>query len=198
MRRGRGFTLVEALVALILVFMSMGVLWNVWTSANRQGSQIERGAELMQAASLLQEVLSWDLLRSLPLTVMEDRPLTRGVADGGLVLPYYDGYDGSFASCRAYRELAYRFDRDQGVLYRAGQPILRGQVADVQFRWSVQHPTFLEVVLVGQKGMAARAPRFVIRLPAPQGTDEDRHWQAAVHHRGARKLEARAESGGQP
>jgi len=188
--RRRAFTLVEIAVALVLVAMSSMLLWQIYAAGQRQGDQIERGAELMQAASLLQEILSWDLLRSLPAASLgEEHPLRRGEAHPNLALPFYNGYAGTRPEARGFRVLAYTWDAEQKVLRRDGRPLLRSGVDEIQFRWSAHTPTQLIVELYGRSGLGDARPRTTIRLPAPPGTDGDRYWRYAPGHRGAEHRE---------
>lgn len=183
-RRG-AFTLVEALVAAALFALALSVLWQVFGSARRQGRAVERGAALMQSAALLREVLAWDLLRSLPPAVLAGEPEPRGVDMGGVTLPYYAGYEGDSAVARRYRALRYSWDEDRRELRRGDRVLLGAGLADVRFRWSETAPTALEVRLVAVASAGEKAPEFVVRLPAPGGTDGARHWRSARHHRGA-------------
>jgi prepilin-type N-terminal cleavage/methylation domain-containing protein len=187
--RRRGLTLVEALVASVILALALASLYQLQRSMRRQGQQVEQGAQLMQTAALVQEVLAWDMLRALPLQALGERPVARGVASEATTIPVYAAYDGTAEDALRFLPVVYRWDDEAKVLYRGDAPLVRGGLAAVRFRWSAQRPTTLEVLLVGQKSGAAKAPRFVVRLPAPRGTDGDRHWRMAVHHRRAVELD---------
>ncbi len=186
--RRSGVTLVEGLVAAVLLTTTLAIFWNVYISSARQSEKLGEGSELIQHATLVQELLSWDLLRSLPLQVDPTQELQRGVSADEVVLPFYMGYDGSKPEARSFAALRYRFDPQAKVLYRNDRPVISGGLSKVRFRWSKESPTMLEVLLVAP-GVGRTAPaKFLVRLPAPRGTDESRHWKFASHHRGARLI----------
>lgn len=187
--RRRGFTLVEALVAAVILALALASLYQLQSSLRRQGQQVEQGAQLMQTAALVQEVLAWDMLRALPLQALGERPVARGVATSATTVPVYAGYDGTASDALRFLPVAYRWDDEAKVLYRGETPLVRHGLEAARFRWSVTRPTSLEVLLVGEQNGAPEAPRFTIRLPAPRGTDGDRHWRMAVHHRRAVELD---------
>lgn len=186
----RGLTLLELLLSVVLTVGLMGMLWTMWSSTGRQGLQIEEASDHMNSVILLQEALTWDLRRSLPLGVLPPATVAPGIAAASVTLPLQAGYDGFDDVSRRYRILRYVFDPASRTLRRDAEVLPLPGVVGVRFRWVREEgATFLEVTVEGESGIAVRAPRFTLRLPAPAGTDLDGVWRYATHHRGARRLE---------
>jgi hypothetical protein len=185
--RRRGVTLVELAFAVSLAALLAVTYFTVTSGGAREGAHLERGAELMGAATVLQEVLSWDLLRSLPIGVIEGETEARAVASPGLRLPMLAGYDARLSPSPAFQVIEYRFDPEKGTLSRNGSVLVAEGLVAVGFRWVRGVPDLLEVTLVGQSPFGTQGPRFVIRLPAPPAGRAVGSYRFAEHHSGGRE-----------
>jgi hypothetical protein len=144
---------------------------------------------MVQAASLCQEALTWDLLRSQPITVLPEDLVTKGRTRPSLALPIVAGYRRLSTPAPEFRLLSYTFDPKRGTLSRAGRPLIVGGLTGVSFRWTKTTPTMVEVVLTGSPALTGPVPRAVVRLLAPERTDPSGHWVFAAHHTGARVVD---------
>lgn len=183
-----GVTLVELGIAVSLAATLAVAYFAVTSGGRREGAHLERGAELMGAATVLQEVLSWDLLRSLPIGVIEGELEAREKASPGLRLPMLGGYDARLSPSPAFQVVEYAFDAEKGVLTRNGQTLVAEGLVSVGFRWVRGVPDLLEVTLVGVSPFGTQGPRFVIRLPAPPAGRAVGSYRFAGHHSGGRRV----------
>lgn len=176
--RRRAVTLVELAVVVGLLASLFALAYALAGSAGRQGEQVDEKSALLEAALVLQESLAWDLHRALDLGVLPPEAAPRGVALGALTLPMAAGYDPTASPSRVAAPRVYRFAG--GAVTRDGEPVVAEGLDEVQFAWTAEEPTELQVLLRGG------GEGFVFRLPAPAGSDGAVLWRRHPRHRGAR------------
>lgn len=179
----RGFTLVEVLLATLLAGVLLTMAWSLWSSAERQGLQVEEVSEVMSAALVLQEAISWDLQRSLPAQVRQWAEQTRGELATELRLPVFAGYEGGSSSPQRFREVRYEYDRIQRRVLRDGVPLVALDLDSVAFEWSRQAPLVLRVRVIRRAAAHPldREVRFLV--PAPGLHQDLDPWVPASWHR---------------
>lgn len=184
-RPRRAFTLVELLVAFALLSLFSSLAWDLWVGSGRQAKQVEEGTDLIRSALLLQEALTSDLERALPLRTLPPEEVPHGQDLSVLRLPIYAGYQGDAARAIRYRAVEYRWDPASHTVTRDGRRLIDDGFSELRFRWTEEVPTMLQVSLEGEKSFKASGTHFSIHLPAPQGTDGLPIWVFAPHHQQA-------------
>lgn len=172
-----GATMVEILVAVAIFAVLLVLFLVVWRTTPRQTVSVEKGTELVHAASVLASALSWDLARSHPASAVRETP-------GRLVLALHAGYDAAAPTPITTRAIEYAFDETSGSLKRDRRVLIAGALSAVQMRWT-SAPVRLAVSLTGKRPPAGDAPRMAFELAAPPATSP-LHWRFAAHHRAAR------------
>jgi type II secretory pathway pseudopilin PulG len=173
------------LVAFALLSLFTSLVWDLWRGSGRQAKQVEEGTDLIRAALLLQETLSTDLERALPLRTLPSELTPRGEAFPLITLPLYAGYQGDAPKAILYRPVEYVWNPTTHQVLRNGRVVVREGISSLSFRWTAKRPTMLEIELEGEKSFKKVGTKFSIRLPAPQGTDGLPIWIFASHHRQA-------------
>lgn len=179
------FTLVEALMAFALFSVLATLAWDLWLGANRQGAQVEEGADLIRGTLLLQEHLTSDLESALALRFLPPEDAPRDTPMSRLVLPTYAAYRGGEPRAVRYRPIVYEWDEAKKRLTRDGKFVPTFGIAALSFRWTAEAPTSLVVELTGESALRKSGTRLEVRLPAPRGTDGLPIWEFAAHHREA-------------
>lgn len=175
----RGFSLLEGVLALSLASSLLALVWLNWRQGRMQSERIEEDAELTQAACLVHESLTWDLMRSLPPGLLE----AKASDPSRLVLPFFSGYQGEASQALRYQPVTYQFDPESKTLTRNQKPLLVGVVDSVRFRWERGSLTML-VVELGRTRAQGKDAEFRLRLPAFTAESSRRHWLRAAHHLG--------------
>lgn len=183
--RRQGITLIELLVAFALISLFSSLVWDLWRGSGRQAKQVEEGTDLIRSALLLQESLTSDLERALPLRTLPPEQFQRGVPGSRIRLPLYAGYQGDAEQALLYRPVDYLWDPEAGTVSRNGKVLVREGISSLSFHWSEDVPTTLVAELEGSKSFKKVGTRFTIHLPAPQGTDGLPIWVFAPHHQEA-------------
>lgn len=183
MRRRRGFTLVEAIVASAVLGVVVAAAVLEQRSAAAEENHHERNHDLAAAATVLQRSLSRDLRASLPLDVLDEADRLRGEARASAVLPVQAAYEGEADPALRYQRLAYTWDEGRGRLLRGERALPLPGVRQVRFTWTDSVPTMLAVELEGSAGIGT-TPKLRFELVAPAGTDAPDGWSPAPHHRG--------------
>lgn len=181
----RGLTLVEGLVSLLLFSLLCVLAWQIFSSGQRQGKQIEEFSDLLRASTLLERRLQRDLARSLSLGVLSGEGEVVGEEwRDAIEIPLFSSYRGDEEQALRFRSVVYRWDATTRRVSRGGQSILRGtSLSRVSFRWAPGPPVVLEVTLVGIENLRGKPGELVLRLPAPKATESFPHWVLAPHHR---------------
>lgn len=184
----RGTTLIELLVAFAILSVVLAVFWTVRSSGERQGKHVENTSDLMTSATILQEVLSWDMQRCLPLQVLPAEVRQQGVRFAELELPGYGGYEGDDPDIALrYRTVHYVWDAEARTLTRNGRTVAMPGLKTVEFEWTTRAPVMLKVHLEGDGLMGRKGARMTLRVAAPPGTNGLHQYRFSAHHATAKE-----------
>lgn len=92
-RRAVGFTLIEALVAMVLASICFALLWNFWGSSRRSEEQLSTGFSAQQDLSLAMNRISYELREGISIFYpTPDQGVKEGigfVSSGGCAITFY-------------------------------------------------------------------------------------------------------------
>lgn len=164
MKRRSAFTLIEALVAAMLLLTLLAVLWPAVRTMMASEAQLAAYTGSATLVGAFRERLSWDLALASP-GELAGQPGSGVREDGtGLDLPVADA-----AAPGGVRVVAWRFDASRNVITRDGQPLQLDGLDWAYFGVVPEHPEALEVHLRGA-GPRGSPVRLTLQLrPASSG-----------------------------